>query len=300
MRIAVLIVFVIGFLMGQRNVGVAEDRFYTEPFQSLNLDTKSLTLRTQTLNPAVRNLVIIAAGQSNMADVGPSAHSPSNGSVLDQLNIYDGAIYAAADPLLGTSYPRSAGVAIYGPGNHMLRLADSFVTAGLFDRVVIVPVGVGATRVDQFEPGSYGGKIIPVALRRLAALGIVAGANVTITILWGQGESDTDAGTSQAAYTASLNNIIATSRAEGFTGLWFVALMSRSLGSASAAVVAAQAAVVDHGANVWAGPNLDALNGNNCSAMACRQADDTHFSDAGMASAAAAWKTAMALYGAPF
>ncbi len=268
----------------------------------VNQDTKATALSSngQTVNPAVRNLVLILAGQSNCADLVPSAYATANPTKLDQLNIYDGAIYAAADPLLGTSYPRSAGVAINGPGNAYLRVADTYITNGKFDRVILVPSCLGSTAVADWAPGGDFSDVFGIVMRRLSANGITAGVNITIAAIWAQGETDTLNGTGQTPYTNNLNAFITASRASGFAGIWFINSESRNAGVVSAAVIAGQAAVVNHGSSIWAGANADALAGNVCSASACRQADDTHWSNAGAASIAAAVVTAMGLAGAPF
>lgn len=300
--IFLLITLSLGSGFAQRG-GTSTDPFKIKFVSSgVNQDTKATTLSAngQTVNPAVRNLVLILSGQSNCSDVVPSAYSPTNPTKLDQLNIYDGAIYTAADPLLGTSYPRSAGVAVNGPGNAYLRLADTFITNGKFDRVVLVPTCLGSTAVADWAPGGDFDDVFTLAMRRIAARGITSGVNITIAAIWAQGETDTLRGTGQTPYTDSLNAFITASRTAGFTGIWFVNSESRNVGSTSAAVVAAQAAVVNHGASVWAGANADALAGATCSASACRQADDTHWSNAGAASIAAATYTAMGLAGAPF
>ena len=78
-------------------------------------------------------------------------------------------------------------------------------------------------------------------------------------VLWQQGENDTGNATSQASYSASLASVITTMRAAGYAGPVFIAQSSWIGGAVSANVVAAQAAV-NHGANVWAGPNTDAFN----------------------------------------
>lgn len=270
------------------------------PFGSVvNVNTTPVALRSQTVNPAVRNLIIIAAGQSNATNVAPSAYSPANPLVLDQLNVNDGGIYAAADPLLGCSLNDSL-----GPGNAFLRLADSFVTAGKFDRVIIVCVSIDATSVAQWQSG-FAANRITVALGRLAAKGIVAGVNVTIAVLWGQGETDTGLGTSQVAYTASLNAVIAASRTAGFTGPWFVAKETWDGSAFSAALQSAQtvaspSGVINHGAAVWEGADADSLTGSVCSGVACRVGGNLHWSNAGSTSYAASWLLQMALYGAPF
>jgi hypothetical protein len=285
-----------GVVNAQRG-GASVDGYQLNVKLDINFDTKAAALSSngQTVNPAIKNLVLILVGQSNCSDVVPSAYVPANPTKIDQLNIYDGAIRVAGDPLIGSSYPRTAGAAIYGPGNAYLRVADGYVAGGKFDRVILVPICIGATLVVDWAPGGFIDNVFPVAMRRLTANGIVAGANVTIAAIWAQGESDTDAGTSQAAYTNSLNAFITASRTAGFAGLWFINVETRSAGATSAAIAAAQAAVVNHGASIWAGANADALAGNVCSgAAACRQADDTHWSNAGAVSIAAATVTAHA------
>lgn len=279
-------------------VSAPPDPYLLAPTDSLgggavNLNTKAVALRAQTLNPALRNLVIVAAGQSNIQNVAPNAYTPSNASAIDNLNIYDGATYAAADPLIGCT-----GVAATA-GNPMLRLADQLIAAGLFDRVVIVPIAIGNTLVADWETGKASTRVA-VAFKRLAARGMIGGTNVTVIALWGQGEQDGYFATPQATYTASLNNIIASSRAAGFNGTWFVATQTQSSIGTSSSIEAAQAAVVNHGANVWAGVNADALLGSNCGGLVCRIGDNIHWTDAGSASYAAGWRAALHLFGAPF
>lgn len=275
------------------------DPYLIQPIPSpnglANQNTKAVSLRSQTVDPIKKNLIIIGPGQSNIGNVAPSAYSPANPSSLDQLNVYDGAIYAAADPALGNT---SLGANV---GYPLLRLADAYVSSGKFDRVILVPIAVNGTLVSDWETGFCAQRII-VAIRRLAQRGIVeGGSGVTIAVYWAQGESDNTAGTSQSAYTNSLNNVIAASRAAGLaTSRWFVAVETYIDGSSSAAIQAAQAAVVNHGANVWAGPNNDVLIGSVCSGQPCRRPDLTHWTDDGSASTASAGQTAMALSGAPF
>jgi hypothetical protein len=144
-------------------------------------------------------------------------------------------------------------------------------------------------------------------------------------ILWGQCEEDNRNATSQSAYTASLNNIIAfsntTAAALGWTsgtwGRWLVAkqtldctfpgcITSSDPLSINGAIQAAQAAVVN-GTQVFAGANADALQGNVCGASAnaaCRQSDRIHWTDNGSYSYAVdptnGWQQALHASGGPF
>lgn len=282
----------------QHGSGGAPDPFFLT--YDGGYDTPTKTLRaTQTLSPAVRNLVILATGQSNIADYMPSAYSPANPTKLDIFSVIDGATYAAVDPLVGCSWGGSTVI-----GNPVLRVADALVTANKFDRVVIVCLAVGGTNAIDWATGFLANKI-SVALARLAKRGMVAGTNITVVALWGQGEGDNAIGTSQANYTTYLNAIIANSRTAGFAGNWYIAKQTYVGGlGTSAAVRAAQVAVVNHGAGVWGGPDADGLVGTVCGGVDCR-GGNPHFSDAGAAyyagtSGADGWLQALAASGAPF
>ncbi len=258
--------------------------------------TSGLTPRAlQTVDASVRNLIIIGAGQSNMADSPQaSAFSPVNPTKLDQLNIMDGGIYPATDPLLGCSVNS-------GGGNPILRLGDALITANLFDRVILASIAIDGTAVSEWETGTYSTRFA-VLFKRLAAKGLVAGTNVTVIVLWGQGETDTTNGTGTSAYQTSLNNVIAASRAAGFAGTWFVATQTYNTGTTSSAIQTAQANVVNHGAGIWAGPNADAIIGTTCGGLTCRP-DNLHFGDNGMpvyVGSVSGWQAALHLFGAPF
>lgn len=244
---------------------------------------------SQSLDLTKKNLVIIVAGQSNLGNPAPSAYSPTNGSSLFNFNIWDGAIYPAADPLVGCNSVKI--------GNPALRLADSIVTAALFDRVYLVPIAIGGTTVAQWDSGPLN-NFFKITFMRLAQRGIVAGANVTIVVIWGQGESDNLAGTSQANYTTGITDVINQTRQAGFTGSFYVAEQTWNSGTSSTAVQNSQLAIVNHPSGIYAGPVADALIGT-CGGSACRQADNTHFSDTGSASYAAAWLAALQA-GKPF
>lgn len=285
----------------QGGVSVDIYQLSTETLASINQDTKGKTLSSQTVDPAIRNLVLFVIGQSLCEDIVPTAYPPANPTKLDNLNEADGGIYRAEDPLLGTTYSINNGVPYSGPGNPYLRVADTLVSNGKFDRVILVPLCIGATLVADWAPGGKFSGNFQVAMNRLAAKGIVAGVNVTFAGVWAQGVADAVAGTSQSAYTNSLNAFITASRASGFAGLWFINTESWNGAAVNAGIQAGQAATINHGAGVWAGANEDILINNACSASACRiPKDNLHWSGAGSASVAAAVVAAMALSGAPF
>jgi hypothetical protein len=245
----------------------------------------SLSLRSQTTNPAQRTLVLIIAGQSNAANVVPTRVAPTNGSVIDQMNLYDGAIYSVAGNLVGCSNDDSH-------GNMNPQIADKFISGGQFDRVILADVSISTTTIAQWATGPLSTRI-PAILRRLAARGITpASTNVTFAFLWEQGESDT--GTAQAAYQSAFNTIVSTQLTpNGFSGRIFVAEETMLSSTVNATIQAAQVALVDN-TTIWSAGNLDALTGAN------RQGDGTHWSDTGAPNAATAIYNAMHASGAPF
>lgn len=277
--------------------GAVPDSLQIDPFRLTalpNLEVNALSqTAVQTLDITKTNLIMITTGQSNMADVAPSAFSPVNASAIFQLNMYDGKIYPASDPLIGPQYAVGAPL---GPGNPALRIADSIITNAYFQRVYIEATAIGNTQVSDWSSG-LNSSVIPIAVRRLNAKGIVCGTtNITCVIIWGQGENDCSLGTPQGTYTAALNVVIAAAVAAGFTGHWYIANQSYNGTITCAAVTAGQTATVN-GTSVRAGPNADSLVGNVCGSpavSACRNAGSTvHWSDNGSLSYAALWVTAL-------
>jgi hypothetical protein len=271
----------------------ASDNFAGEGYKT----TTGLTIRSPVINPAIKTLVLIVAGQSIWANTNPTAFVPTNASVVDNFNIYDGAIYSIAGPLLGTTLDRiDSGVGAPGFGNMSSRVADTLVTNGNFNRVILVPIAIGSTSVADWATGQLSNRF-QVAMLRLASRGIVPGlTGVTFACIYGQGEQDNVIGTSQSAWEASFATLKSNILATGFNGRIFVPVETFDGGVTSAAVAAAQAAVVDNVA-VFSGGNFDTLT-----ATADRQSSGAgpHMTDAGAEAAAALTITAMNASGAPF
>lgn len=316
--LALLIAFFSSAALAQHGGGGLDPNFLNESgfvFNSTagtipSRDVGGKTLGTQTINTGVQNCILIAVGQSNIENIAPSSFTPVNPNSLDNLNIYDSAIYKAADALVG---PSSVGGSTTA-GHPILRLADAYVSGGNCSRVIIVPIAIGGTTVADWNTGIFNQRL-SVTMRRISQRLQATGptlkcgsTNIACAVLWGQGEQDNFNGTAQATYTAALNNVIATSNSTatalgwgGSWATWFVARQTFYTGAASATIQAAQAAVIT-GVQVFAGANADNLIGNVCGAAsnsACRQGDNTHWTDAGSlsyandAAATNGWKTKM-------
>jgi hypothetical protein len=253
-------------------------------------DTNGRVARSAVVNTAIRNLVLITAGQSNGMNINPTLYTATNASVIDNVDVYDGGFYDTAGPLLGCQYAPASN----GPGNLGLRVADLLVTNNKFDHIYIVPLALSGSSVSVWGSGGALQDRISVAVRRMAARGITpATTNVTFALLWLQGEADGTLGTTSSAYQTAFGQLVANAQAAGFSGRIFVPTETWQAGAASATIQGAQAALRDS-VTIFDGGNLDSLNASN------RQADNTHFNDTGAAAAATLIYNAMHASGVPF
>jgi hypothetical protein len=102
-----------------------------------------------------RTAIIIAIGQSNIANFAARLYQARHGDRV--VNFFDGACARAGSPLLGASAPG---------GESLTMLADKLIDAGLYDRVVLVPAGIGGQTAANFARG----QLRPMLERVAAAL----------------------------------------------------------------------------------------------------------------------------------
>lgn len=268
--------------------GSIDPLFIPDNANRLYPDLTSIAGKTQVsprLNGALKNIILVTIGQSNSVNIGPSAYTPSNSSI-DQINLLNGGVYTAADPLVGCYYD-----VFYGPGNYALRLADKMRTAGWADRAIILPIAVPGTYVADWARGGAVNHRIRAASKRLLNLGYTPSAWI-----WQQGEIDNQFATSQAAYSASLASVIATIRDDWSTSVpIFITKSSYYNDTTAANVTNAQVAAVDHPNGIWLGADADSLT-----TAGGYRVDGTHWTNTGADQFATLTKNAMALYGAPF
>ncbi len=215
--------------------------------------------------------IVLTVGQSLAGNSVNAAHTITNSGAVRNFSIWNGATYIAADPLLGCS-------SITDPSfiaNYATVLGDDLITNGHYTNVLLVPISVDSTSVDAWQTGGIVNYRIGVIMRRLTSFALEPD-----WILWHQGETDALNGTSQSAYTASLNDVISCFRV--FTDAPFLVALetwiSGSKPAGATAVRAAQAAVVNHGNNVWAGADWDTMNNTY-------RHDTTHLNASGAAQA---------------
>lgn len=237
------------------------------PANPQNRSAKGRTISSPRLVIGQKTIALLGAGQSQLGNSIDGTYSIVNSGKVDNLNIFDGGTYVAADPLTGCS-------GLTG-GNLLTRVADKLITGGYCDRVIVAACAVGGTSINAWVSGGVLHEALLVALRRLAAVGLQPDA-----LLWQLGETDGANGMSQATFQANMNSLISQVQNQGFNPKWFVARSTWNNGVTSAPIRAAQAAVVNN-TTVFAGPDTDTLNATY------RQADNTHFTAASGADAAA-------------
>lgn len=240
-------------------------------------DLTGKTLRSAAITG--RTLILITAGDSNMAAVGPTPFTPINTNSVDNLNIYDGAVYNGADPMLGHSLSLTINNNQPGYGSIPPRLADKIMNGNLYDRVICVPLAIGGSYTAAWATGGTLFAKIPVALRRLAARGITPSTpNCTFCIVYQIGANEH--GISVNDYQANVNSTINKAKAEGFVGKVFIPKYSLLNGVVDANIQTAELGLIDN-VTFFNGGDQDALTGT-----AYRQADNTHFNAVGQNAAA--------------
>lgn len=245
------------------------------PLSNESYDYSGLTQVSPVFVGGESTCVIIGFGDSTISNTVNATYSPTNGSKVQSLSIGNGGVYLASDPQLGAPLTASSGSLLF-------RLGDKLISNGTYARVIFCLIGLNSAKIADWATGGVLNYRIPIAAKRLAAVGLTPNF-----VLCQIGANDTVAGTSQAAYAASLQSAIDSFRAAGVSGPFLTALSTYTSGSTSSAIRAAQAGVTNTGASVYDGPDLDTITTD--------RHDGTHFDATGRNSAADLWITKMGL-----
>ncbi len=208
--------------------------------------------------------VWLTLGQSNAANEGDLDYT--TGAGVFNLNPFDGKCYVARDPLLGTTGDR---------GSVWTRAADGAIAAGLFDRVVVLPIAVGGSSITRW---SSDGDLYPrleLARQALADAGLRA-----THVLWHQGESDVLM--PAAEYRRHFASMLDGLRAAGIDAPVYVAQVSLCKNHGSETLRQAQRDLTEL-PGVRLGPDTDTLD------RFLWRRDMCHFSAAGLQRHAALW-----------
>jgi hypothetical protein len=220
-----------------------------------------------------RSAVILGLGQSNIAnECDPTALYEAKGSVYN-FNFFDGKIYAAKDPLLGSSHDRS---------NLTTRLGDLLVERGEYKNVLLVPIAHGGTFISDWSPTGQMFPRIQATIERLRS------QQTRIThILWQQGEAESGASNPNpeewARHFSAMTEAI---RSAGVEAPIYVAQCTICCNDANETIRAAQRRVVNPAAGILPGPDIDLIGRDE-------RYDGCHLSAAGLQRAAELWYEAL-------
>lgn len=217
--------------------------------------------------------VILAMGQSNAGNYGETRYRPVQ--QVFNFNWADGKCYRAEDPLLGSTGDR---------GSVWTRLGDALIESHRFKQVVIVPIGVGGSSVRDWA-GSHG-----PAQRAVLAQEALSRVGLHIThVLWHQGEADYEM--HKEVYSRLFANMTEYIRSHGINAPVFVATATICNNTGADQIREAQRELPFKLANVYAGPDTDALD-----SIYDRRDNLCHFSDRGLALHARMWRDVILRY----
>lgn len=230
---------------------------------------------------AERTIFAFVWGQSNSLDPTLSGtYTITNTTKLQNLNLFDGGVYRAVEPLLGGADSATGGLSF------ITQCFDAVISDNKADRVIIETVGVGASTSADWATGGYLNHRLSAGIARYRALGI---SPTRIFAINHQGESDNQAGTAQATYAASKANEIAFVQGLLSPNATFIAQATWFNGATSSGIRAAQSGLVNN-TTIFSLGDFDTINATG------RNADNTDYNATGTTSAAGIAKTQIEAY----
>jgi hypothetical protein len=213
-----------------------------------------------------RTAIILIFGQSNGANSGAAGYRPRHRAL--NFNLFDGNCYVAIDPLLG---------ATENGGNFASRFADMIIERSLFDTVVLTPISVGGSRIEEWTIGGARHRRLQVAIER------ARDARLEFThLFWHQGESNACHAPDYRIYFDSFMNIHAALRSYGVTAPIYVAQASVCNSPPNEIIRGAQRDLVDATIGILAGPDTDMIGPED-------RFDGCHMSESGLIKHATLW-----------
>ncbi|MDB5227070.1 MAG: uncharacterized protein JWN78_1263 [Bacteroidota bacterium] len=219
-------------------------------------------------------VVLLVMGQSNAANFGETRYAAACSQAV---NFYNGIYYPLSDPLYGA---KGDGGSVWS------RLGDMLIQNSFARVVIIAPVAIGGTSIQQWKPSGVNNHFITETIAALQAKGL------KIThVLWHQGESNhasmnplvTPVQNGQQ-YTHDFLELVAQLRSLGVNAPIFPAIATHCGVTANDTVLeSAQRHLANDSLGIFNGPNTDSL-GNEY------RFDQCHFNTNGLHVHALLWK----------
>ena len=219
-------------------------------------------------------MVVLTMRQSNAGNSNSAPYTPHNQGKI--FCYYDGKLFLTKDPLIGDQ----------GTGGSVWpRLADMLIDRNIYKRIIIIPIAVGKTSIQDWSTGFCHDKLV-------AALADLNLHKIKLThVLWHQGEANN--GSPKAYYKQQLGLIVNTIKTHGQTAPFYVSIAtyspearSKPLGIDTVIQNAQKEFIADNN-NVLYGANTDTI------IHAIDRFDAYHFSEIGVKKYAASWLTAL-------
>jgi len=146
---------------------------------------------------------ILTFGQSNSANYGQGSYHCRN-AVYEY---FKGEVYKVSEPLRGAN---GNGCSVW------TRFSDMLIDSGLYQRVVILPIGIGSTSVYCWSEGACNEKL-------RETLQYIEKDSIKIThVIWHQGEADNIENTPKEVYKTRLKKIFSQIRQHGIKADFYV------------------------------------------------------------------------------
>lgn len=213
-----------------------------------------------------RSAVILVFGQSNGANSGDTPYTPTR--AVFNFNLFDGMCYVAKDPLLGATEAR---------GNFASRLADMLIEQNIFDTVILAPISVGGSRIEEWTTGGTRHRRLQVAIARAHILGLRF-----THALWHQGESNAGQDADQTSYMRCFMDIHSALRRYGVGCPIYVAQATACNSPPNPIIRSAQRGLVNPMSGILAGPDTDAIGIED-------RFDNCHMKESGLVKHARMW-----------
>jgi hypothetical protein len=225
---------------------------------------------------AERTLILPVIGQSYLASYVQAQLTPANAKTQN-LNLWNGGVYTAAEPLLGDNYDLSS------RGSIATRIADKLITDNYCDRAIVIPSCVGGASSTTFIPGGVFNHRLRAIASRLHEFGYTAKL-----VLCDIGPTDGAAGMSQGTFSANVSAMLTSLSGYGVTCPVMLSKSSYTSGSTYSAITNAQAALWN-GTTILQGPDVDAIVGG-------QRYGGGHYTDTGGNTARDLWLTPIKTY----